>query len=130
MNDSLDKFTNVMELWRMMEAAGATHDPVCLNLWQWAQSPLNNGQTAQFARSRLERILIKRLVAREIMQAAQPAMPEVNPARAVILGYEAGTNHPVLVDIDILNRHLLVIGSTGAGKTTFLAWLICQLVEK
>jgi DNA helicase HerA-like ATPase len=101
-----------------------------LDLWQWAQSPLNNGQTAQRARARLERILIKRLVAKEIVQAAQPAMPEVDAAHAIILGYKADNNHPVPVDIDILNRHLLVIGSTGAGKTTFLAWLIYQLVEK
>jgi hypothetical protein len=48
----------------------------------------------------------------------------------VFLGTELVSQHPVLIDRDILNCHVLIIGASGSGKTTALAGLMAQLVRQ
>lgn len=47
---------------------------------------------------------------------------------SIPIGVEIETGWPVLLPLDILNKHLLVIGPTGRGKTTLLANIIESLL--
>ncbi len=63
-----------------------------------------------------------------------PLPPRKKPAyeeseKTVPIGTEIETGWPVLLPIDMLNKHIAIIGPTGRGKTTLLALLIESLTS-
>ena len=49
--------------------------------------------------------------------------------KAVIIGIELETKHPVEIGLDELYKHFAIIGPTGKGKTTLMASIIEQVVS-
>jgi hypothetical protein len=123
------KYEESQELWRAMEVLGATNDPEMLDRWQRAQSPLRGGRHAAEARAQLEQMLTRRLIAKQIMDEAQPGFPDVNPKGAAIIGDQFGTRLPVAVDLED-GGHWLIFGRTGCGKTTLLAAQADQSIKR
>jgi DNA segregation ATPase FtsK/SpoIIIE-like protein len=124
-----DQFERQHDHWELMKLIGAQNNARFLDMWLWGNSPLRNGKDAAHFQDQLENKLAPLKLALEIART-QVRITEVDPSRAIPLGYELGTNRPIVVDIDVLNRHLLVIGSTGSGKTTFLARIIDEVIKK
>ncbi len=63
-----------------------------------------------------------------------PAPPYKKPMyekenRSIPIGYDIETGWPVLIPLNNMNKHILIIGPTGRGKTTFLASLIESLAS-
>ncbi len=130
MKEKIDKLQAALEREKLMERVGTSNDPLCRDLWDWSMSPLGGGKHAAKFANRLDGILIRRFVGQELERASQNAWSDVSEDRAAILCYEVGTNRPVVVDRDVLTGHTLALGATGAGKTTFSAWLLGQLVPQ
>jgi energy-coupling factor transporter ATP-binding protein EcfA2 len=56
--------------------------------------------------------------------------PELESSRETLpIGVELETGWPVLLPIDLLNKHLIIIGPTGRGKTTLLATIMHGLLS-
>ena len=63
-----------------------------------------------------------------------PAPPYKKPSLedsgdSIPIGYDIETGWPVLIPLDMMNKHMVVIGPTGRGKTTFLASLIESIIS-
>lgn len=129
MSNHLNQFNSVMELREMMKLAGVVGDPYFEDRWQWANSPLNNGKVAERFQRQLRNSLLPRVLAKQVHAASAPAWPAVEPAQALLLGQEFHAGQPVMVNKSILNRHLLVVGATGSGKTTCICGLIDQMLR-
>lgn len=52
------------------------------------------------------------------------------PRPGLTLGYDAGTRREIFLPDRILTQHLAVVGSSGAGKTSFLLSLIYQQIRR
>ena len=130
MKDRLERFQVQMNLWQLMEATGAHRDPVALDMWQRGMSPLANGREAARFQERLEGLLTTRWLAGQIVESSEPAGPQVDPVKAIVLGESLANGEPVVIDVDTLNCHMLVMGASGSGKTTLLGWLISQLADR
>jgi len=127
-NNKLSQFERASEVAKLIEASGCAGDPFVEGAWRWSLSPLDNGRHAakfrQFLADRLQpRIIAKQLEANELILPS--GVPDDS---ALILGFDPSSGRPFPIHIDAITAHLLVFGTTGAGKTTFLAWLIGQLL--
>ena len=56
--------------------------------------------------------------------------PDPIESDSLFLGSVYYDSSPVLLPIDILHRHAWLVGSTGSGKTTYLMFLIEQLIAR
>lgn len=61
---------------------------------------------------------------------APPAAPEPEPPGSFLIGKAYGTSKPVYALSPQLDRHLLIIGGTGCGKTTLIARLYTEEILK
>jgi hypothetical protein len=129
MNGRLNKFNNLMDLREMMELAGVIGDPYFEDRWLWANSPLNNGQTAARFQQQLYNALLPRVLAKQVCGSSAPTWPAVDPTCGLLLGTEFLRGLPVALCAETLNRHVLIIGATGTGKTTCIFRLIAQLLR-
>jgi len=55
--------------------------------------------------------------------------PVMESGEGIPLGIDLETNWPVLLPLEVLRKHMVVIGPTGRGKSTFLASLVESLVS-
>jgi hypothetical protein len=65
-----------------------------------------------------------------LLQGPPPATypdPPVN--QRVVLGTVIATNRPLPIPYTALNRHTIIVGPTGCGKSTIEALIIKQLLE-
>ncbi len=61
---------------------------------------------------------------------APPAAPEPEPPDGFLIGKARDTNKPIYALSPQLDRHLLIIGGTGCGKTTLIARLFTEEILK
>src|SRR5687767_850950 len=61
---------------------------------------------------------------------APPAAPEPEPPDGFLIGTEPRTKEKIYALNPQLDRHLLIIGGTGCGKTTLIARLFTQEILK
>jgi hypothetical protein len=125
-----DRFAKAMEHWQRLKATGLVRDPLAQMEWAWSLSPLRGGSEALRFQARLENRLAARELAQSVWEASQPVHAPVAPGQGISLGLEVESQRPVLIDASLLVRHLLVQGSSGSGKTTFLAWIVSQLMNR
>ncbi|MCI4461527.1 MAG: ATP-binding protein [Thermogladius sp.] len=59
-----------------------------------------------------------------VLPAPAVKKPRADYEDAILLGVEAEDGTPVVVPVDMLLKHMIVIGPTGRGKTTLLARLL------
>jgi len=134
MQDPTDKritdARELIEIWEMIKKSGNASNPYFLHKWNWALSGLGGGKYREKFKSQLVNSLTKSLLYQEIRARNLPAWPEVETSNAIILGFELGTNRPVVVSREILCRHALIVGSSGSGKTNLLLSLIQQLSDQ
>ena len=126
----LRQFENQLKNWELMKVTGKQGDPRLLVDLMWGNSPLGNGQHAARFQRKLESKLVPVVLAQEILGGPPVELPAVAADRAVLFGHEVGTNRRVAVDVNVFKTHGLFIGGTGAGKTTMLMRIICELVRR
>lgn len=119
------EYLESLELLEMMQELRVLNNPHLMEMWRAAHSPL---PAAARLRARLRIILEKRLLENRLRPPAV-TLPEVPAGKAVVLGSELTTHRPVLLHRDILTRHLIIVGATGAGKTTGAIALLLQLPD-
>src|ERR1051326_6745317 len=112
-----------------MDAAGASGDKVCEDLWQWACSPLANGRHAEKFEQRLVNLLGPRLLAKQLHPQETGISADVPEDFAIELGFEQRTHQKLSIHRDAFTGHVLIGGATGAGKTSFIVWLVQQLLR-
>ena len=124
------KFLTAMELRKMMDAAGVIGNPTAENLWRGTLSPLGNGEFARRAQNQLVHFLTPRVIAKECFNNGGKIVPDVPKEQAIILCYERNTNREIVINQNTLTGHTLILGVTGAGKTSLIALLITQLLAR
>ena len=55
-----------------------------------------------------------------------PPPPQLEPLDGFLIGHEFGSGKPICALSPQLDRHLLIIGGTGCGKTTLIARLFTE----
>ncbi|MDQ2986775.1 MAG: ATP-binding protein [Armatimonadota bacterium] len=56
--------------------------------------------------------------------------PKLPPVDSFLVGNETGTYEPIYALSDELDRHVLIVGATGCGKTTLIARLFTEEILK
>ena len=134
MNAPFEKYFDGKLSWQLIERVKADRDPVIVDLWDRAQSPIR--PHAEKAASKLAAFLERRLACIDALQSQPAQRPAVPADKAIILGYEYRDpidftfQIPFEIDLNILCEHLAVFGSSGMGKTNFFRFLQQQLVAK
>ncbi len=134
MNSRFNRYFDAKDNWKLFQLAGVANDPVFVDLWERAQSPI--GCHAEKARRKLANMLDRRLAHLDAIQSQPAPMPDVPPPQAITAGFQGfdptnGVFHtPLNIDFNTLEEHLAGYGPTGIGKTSFFRFLLRQLVDK
>lgn len=132
-NDEVAQFQGSLENLQLMGAADVSDDPFFKFMWQAGQSPLKGGKHAAKFQARMKQMLMSRAIQNQLRPMGHANWPDVPEDEAIVIGYEIARGRParpISIPMNLLARHLLVTGSSGAGKTVFLGWLIHQLINK
>lgn len=126
-SNKLKQFTAALETWKLMETAGVSDDSFYRDFWEeWGLFP--DAKVASKSQAMLQEMLLGKALG-QVHTPATVTWPDVAADEAVCGGFEIGSNRPVPLRRSILVRHVLVLGSSGSGKTTFFAWLLDQLLR-
>ena len=106
-----------------------TGDPVVELHWGLANSPLGHGSVASKFQERLWNRAGSAWLNQQLFPEPSQIGADVPEQFAFVLGYEKASGNKIVIHRDKLTAHILVVGRTGIGKTTFLAWLIIQLAR-
>ncbi len=121
--------SEVKPLLELAELADRHKDPRILN-WIKAGVIGRNPQVINSLKKRLVIDATNRLVERRYFTA--PMMEELlahaDPVKSLILGQARDADLTVLYAVRLTHQHLLILGSTGEGKTSFLFVLVIQFV--
>lgn len=134
MNSRFERYFDAKDSWKLIQLAEVANDPIFLDLWDRAQSPI--GRHAEKARIKLENKLDRRLAYLDALRSQPVPMPDIPPLQAITVGYQGfePTNRvfhtPLNIDFNTLEEHLACYGPTGIGKTSYFRFLLRQLIEK
>ncbi len=115
-----------LELRENAERAGLSDDELFQDYLEWARSPLAKGRHAHKFLAIGENLITEKLLHDQIH--GQATWPHVDPSKGILIGYANGV--PLYLPLEALTRHLLVHGPIGAGKTTFLFWVVFELQKR
>lgn len=121
-------FRDTYDLWQLIEMAGATEDPIVLEYWALATSPIQ--AQADLGRTQLVEMLTQSALYNQTFGAKRQDWPDTNPETSTLFGYECGTDRPVYIPLVELTAHTLNLGKTGYGKSTAFFHLMPQLNRK
>jgi hypothetical protein len=129
MKQKIQRFLDHENLTQMAWETRAITDPPVRNELAWAKSPLRNGAIAE----RFQHLLFNKLtpLALEMRLQGQPppTLPELPANESVLLGNVLGTQQPARIAFETLNRPTIIVGKTGAGKSSLIAHFIRSLCE-
>lgn len=129
-NDSrLRRFANSMQLMDWLKITGDVNDVCPADMWCWANSLLGNGRHADRFQRQLGNYLLPRVLAQHFLPQEVKVWADVPDHLAILLCFEQFTNREVVVHKE-KSGHWVFLGTTGAGKTSMLAWIIAQLLAK
>lgn len=129
MDDRAEQFQEGLQTYQLMEAAGIASHPVAIDYLARSLSPLDGGAHAAAAKARLEGMVTTRLVAAQVLRDSMPTWPAVAPEAGILLGLGLATGLLVWLALEVLNRHMLIVGASGSGKTVFIFALIQELIR-
>lgn len=127
--EKLAKLQELRMLRKVMEESGVADDPIAELDWQLANSPLGGGSTASEFQERLWSRAGSALLAKELFPQPVRIGADVPEEFAFVLAYEKASGNKIVIHRDKMTAHILVVGRTGIGKTTFLCLLIIQLAR-
>ncbi|OYT39547.1 MAG: AAA family ATPase [Desulfurococcales archaeon ex4484_58] len=80
-------------------------------------------------KSSLKTIVVETEKTASILPIPRYKKPLMEEATGIPIGYDLETGWPVIIPLKTINKHILVLGPTGRGKTTFLASLVEGLIS-
>jgi hypothetical protein len=116
--------------WRLMESLGADKDLSVVDLWARKLSPARDGKLAAKAKGSWENLMVPHAIAAEMKKIRDARLPVVPPNKGIRHGYRCVDDHPLEQHLDTCNLPMLILGPTGAGKTTKAIDLFDQLVPQ
>ena len=109
--------SHLRELWKLAELARLRNDPL-------TRKTLAVSSLFPSATQNLERYFSYKAVPGII----NPFPLNEARSKGLLLGFQDDALNPVGISDDQLNRHIVVAGTTGAGKTNWLNFLASQLL--
>lgn len=129
MSDQIEQFKIVAELIASAVQTGAVRDLLICDELDWAQSPLKDGAIAERFQRGLSCYLAPRVIAMALQGPPPPTYPNPPVNQRVVLGIDVATDQPLPIALTSVNRHILILGPTGCGKSTLEAIIIKGLLE-
>lgn len=125
-NLQMQWYAESMELLEILWELKLANHPDYMFAWQAGNSPLPG---ASKFRARLSAKLVPMLIEKRRTRP-QVTFRAVSSNQAVEVGCELSSHRPVLIDRDLINRHVVVIGASGIGKTCAVVGWVLRLLSK
>ena len=123
-----DQLERYLQLRGLVAEAGCVEDSyVDFMLSGVGLSPLRGRRLAEKAMAITNHVISDRVM-RARLNGEGDTFPDVDERDAVLLGFEHYTARPVWLPYTSLNRHMLIAGCTGSGKTATIWGCLMQLI--
>ena len=128
LNKTLNKFQQTLVRGGLIKEAGLEQSRRARALLKLSASPLES-VASKFGMD-LDKMLLRPFIEQQILAANSLPPMDFDPDCAVTLGHHLELKVPILVARKKLTENLLVIGSVGSGKSSYLYWIMDQLVRR